>query len=49
MIISYSRQIIDLRNRIIHSYENVNDIVIWKIIIKDIPVLQKEVNYYLEN
>lgn len=47
--ISYSRQIVDLRNKIIHSYDNVNDIVIWKIIIKDIPVLQEEVNYYLEN
>lgn len=41
IIISYSRQIVDLRNKIIHSYDNVNDIVIWKIIIKDIPVLQE--------
>ncbi|WP_225871300.1 HepT-like ribonuclease domain-containing protein [Pedobacter cryotolerans] len=40
---------VDLRNKIIHSYDNVNDIVIWKIIIKDIPVLQKEINNYLEN
>jgi uncharacterized protein with HEPN domain len=48
IIISYSRQIVDLRNKIIHSYDNVNDIVIWKIIIKDIPVLQEEVNHYLE-
>lgn len=48
ILISYSRQIVDLRNKIIHSYDNVNDIVIWKIIIKDIPVLQKEINTYLE-
>jgi len=47
IIISYSRQIVDLRNKIIHSYDNVNDIVIWKIIIKDIPILEKEVNKYL--
>ena len=47
IVISYSRQIVDLRNKIIHSYDNVNNIVIWKIIIKDIPVLQKEVNNYL--
>lgn len=47
IVISYSRQIVDLRNKIIHSYDNVNNIVIWKIIIKDIPVLQKEVNTYL--
>lgn len=45
--ISYSRQIVDLRNKIIHSYDNVNDIVIWKIIIKDIPVLQNEILNYL--
>lgn len=48
IIISYSRQIVDLRNKIIHSYDDVNDIVIWKIIIKDIPVLQKEVKNYLD-
>ncbi|TCD10760.1 DUF86 domain-containing protein [Pedobacter frigidisoli] len=48
IVISYSRQIVDLRNKIIHSYDNVNDIVIWKIIIKDIPVLQKEISNYLE-
>ena len=45
--VSYSRQIVDLRNKIIHSYDNVNDIVIWKIIIKDIPVLQNEILNYL--
>ncbi|MCX2475143.1 DUF86 domain-containing protein [Pedobacter sp. MC2016-05] len=45
--ISYSRQIVDLRNKIIHSYDNVNDIVIWKIIIKDIPVLKNEILNYL--
>nr|WP_262708846.1 DUF86 domain-containing protein [Pedobacter changchengzhani] len=39
---------VDLRNKIIHAYDNVNDIVIWKIIIKDIPVLQKEVENYLQ-
>lgn len=49
IIISYSRQIVDLRNKIIHSYDNVNDMVIWKIIIKDIPVLQEEVENYLED
>lgn len=45
--VSYSRQIVDLRNKIIHSYDNVNDIVIWKIIIKDIPVLKNEILNYL--
>jgi uncharacterized protein with HEPN domain len=41
--ITYARLIIDLRNKIIHSYDNINNDVIWKIIIKDIPVLQNEI------
>ena len=41
--ISFARLIVDLRNKIIHSYDNINNDVIWKIIIKDIPVLQQEI------
>lgn len=41
--ISYKRVIIDLRNKIIHAYDNVNDIIIWKVENKDIPVLLEEV------
>ena len=40
--ISYSRIIVDLRNRIIHAYDSVDDILIWKIIMKDLPVLLEE-------
>lgn len=46
--ISYTRLIIDLRNKIIHAYDNVNDTVIWKIIMVDIPVLQHEVELLLK-
>lgn len=35
--------IVDLRNKVIHAYDNVNDIIIWKVIMKDIPVLETEV------
>ena len=45
--ISYARLIVDLRNKIIHAYDNVNDIIIWKVIMKDMPVLQKEVEGFL--
>jgi uncharacterized protein with HEPN domain len=48
MPISYSRLVVDLRNRIIHAYDNVNNTVIWKIIMKDIPVLQEEVQQLLK-
>ena len=41
--ISYSRMIVDLRNKVIHSYDNVNDMVIWNIIMNHIPLLKQEV------
>jgi uncharacterized protein with HEPN domain len=41
--ISYKRLIIDLRNKVIHAYDNVNDTIIWKVVNKDIPVLLKEI------
>jgi uncharacterized protein with HEPN domain len=41
--LSYARIVVDLRNRIIHAYDEVNHTIIWKIVIKDIPVLLKEV------
>jgi uncharacterized protein with HEPN domain len=40
--ISYSRTIVDLRNIVIHAYDNVDDILMWKIINKDIPLLLNE-------
>ena len=47
--IYYARQIVDLRNKVIHAYDNVNNIIIWKIVIKDLPVLLSEVNTYLNS
>jgi len=38
-----SRNIVDLRNRIIHSYDNVSYEIIWGIIIKHIPILKSEI------
>lgn len=45
--ISYSRIIVDLRNKVIHAYDNVDDILIWKIIMKDLPLLLSESNNLL--
>jgi uncharacterized protein with HEPN domain len=48
--ISYSRIIVDLRNKVIHAYDTVDDVLIWKIVMKDLPVLQQEVkNLLAEN
>ena len=45
--ISNSKKIVDVRNRIIHGYDSVSDDVIWGIVIKSLPVLQKEVEVLL--
>ena len=42
--ISYARQIVDLRNKVIHAYDNVNDIVIWSVVMNHLPTLKKEVD-----
>lgn len=41
--IKYSKQIIGLRNRIIHSYDSIDYEWLWTIIIKDIPELKREI------
>jgi uncharacterized protein with HEPN domain len=46
--ISYARMIVDLRNKVIHAYDNVNDIVIWNVVVNHLPVLQAEVEELLE-
>jgi uncharacterized protein with HEPN domain len=47
IVISNSRKIVDVRNRIIHGYDSVSDDVIWGIVIRNLPVLQKEVEELL--
>lgn len=46
--ISNSRKIVDVRNRIIHGYDAVSDDVIWGIVIRNLPILQKEVQNLLD-
>ena len=45
--ISDSRNIVDTRNRIIHGYDRVSADILWLIISKSLPVLQKEVKALL--
>ena len=42
-----SRKIIDTRNRIIHSYDNVSDDIIWSIVINHLPKLKSEIQTLL--
>ena len=46
--ISDSRKIVDARNRIIHGYDSVSDDIIWLIVIKYLPILEKQVKQLLE-
>jgi uncharacterized protein with HEPN domain len=41
--LSRAKEIISFRNRVIHAYDAVDDNLVWKIIIKDIPVLRHEI------
>ncbi len=41
--ISGIRQIIGLRNLIVHAYDSIEPSVLWRILVKDIPILKKEI------
>lgn len=45
--ISNSRRIVNLRNLVIHAYDNVDDIIIWGILHKDIPLLKTQIEFLL--
>lgn len=47
--ISDSKRIVSLRNWIIHGYDQVDDIIIWGIIYKDIPKLKLQIDRLLGN
>lgn len=42
-----AREIIAFRNRVIHAYDAVDDNLVWKIIIKDLPDLERNVKELL--
>ncbi|WP_339698787.1 HepT-like ribonuclease domain-containing protein [Algoriphagus aquimarinus] len=46
--ISEARRIVNLRNWVIHSYDSVDSVIIWGIIHKDLPLLQRQVKELLE-
>ena len=45
--ISHARSIVDLRNLVIHAYDSVNPDLLWKIVVKDLPLLKNEVQELL--
>lgn len=47
--LSFGRQIVDMRNRVIHAYDTVDHVIVWKTIVKDLPVLKSEVEGLLNS
>lgn len=46
--IENARNIVGTRNKIIHSYDNISDEIIWTIIVRELPKLKKEIQSYLK-
>lgn len=42
--ITGSKDIIGLRNIIVHAYDAVDPTTLWKVLIKDLPTLKQEIN-----
>ncbi len=45
--ITNSRRIVDARNKIIHGYDEIENVQVWGIIINHLPQLKKEAENYL--
>lgn len=45
--ISNARKIVDTRNRIIHGYDEIEDVIVWSIVVKHLPILKNEVGTIL--
>jgi uncharacterized protein with HEPN domain len=46
--ITHARRIVDLRNKVIHGYDNVNNATIWAVIVNDLPTLKEETENLLK-
>ncbi len=46
--IDNARKIVDLRNWVIHGYDKIDDVIIWGIVSKQLPILKKQVDELLE-
>ena len=46
--ISTKKQIINMRNRVIHGYDKIDDAIIWGTIIRHLPILKKEIQSLID-
>ena len=42
--ISSYKQIIGLRNMIVHAYDSIDPTTLWRILLKDLPILKEEID-----
>ena len=47
--IENARKIVDLRNWVIHGYDIIDDVIIWGIISKQLPILKNQVEVLLKD
>ena len=46
--IENARKIVDLRNWVIHGYDKIDDVIIWGIVSKHLPILKEQVDKLLK-
>jgi uncharacterized protein with HEPN domain len=47
--ISSARHIVGLRNLIVHAYDSIDPTALWRILIKDLPLLKVEIQELIRN
>ncbi len=45
--ISSKKQIINMRNRVIHGYDKIDDEIVWGTIVRHLPILKMEIHRLL--
>lgn len=46
--ITNARRIVDTRNKLTHGYDEIENVLVWSIIIKHLPVLKTEISHLIE-
>ena len=46
--LTHAKQMIDFRNRLIHSYDNIDSSIVWVILKKHLPILKEEIENFID-
>jgi len=47
VVLIHAKQIIDFRNRLIHSYDNIDISIVWAVLKNHLPILKREIDEIL--